>query len=39
MRWISGPIYVPAAGQQTNYVEIGGATNRPNRFYRICVGL
>ena len=39
MRWISGPICVPAAVQQTNYVEIGGATNRPNRFYRICIGL
>jgi hypothetical protein len=36
---ISGPIYVPAAVQQTNFVEIGGGTNRPNRFYRICIGL
>ncbi len=33
---ISGGIVVPGSGQvSTNFIEIGGATNKPARFYRI----
>lgn len=33
---ISGPIVIPGSGDTlTNYVDIGGATNLPSRFYRI----
>jgi hypothetical protein len=33
---ISGPIVVPGSGQvSTNYLDTGGATNRPARYYRV----
>jgi hypothetical protein len=33
---ISGPIIIaPNGGATTNYVDVGGATNRPSRFYRV----
>jgi len=33
---ISGPIIINFAGQTTtNYTDVGGATNRPSRFYRV----
>jgi hypothetical protein len=36
---ISGPIIINVLGDTTtNYVDVGGATNRPSRFYRIRLG-
>ena len=36
---ISGPIIINAVGDTTtNYTDVGGATNRPARFYRIRLG-
>jgi fibronectin-binding autotransporter adhesin len=33
---VSGPIIIPSAGDMTtNYVETGGATNAPARYYRV----
>jgi hypothetical protein len=33
---VSGPIVLPGSGDvSTNYLDIGGATNSPSRFYRI----
>jgi len=33
---ISGPIVLPGSGDvSTNYLDIGGETNVPSRFYRI----
>jgi autotransporter-associated beta strand protein len=33
---LSGPITIPGTGDTTtNYVDVGGATNSPSRFYRI----
>jgi hypothetical protein len=33
---ISGPIIINVVGDTTtNYTDVGGATNRPSRFYRI----
>ena len=35
---ISPTSYVPGSGDVTNsYLDVGGATNRPNRFYRVTV--
>jgi hypothetical protein len=36
---LTGPIIVSGSGQiGTNYLDIGGATNSPSRFYRIRFG-
>ena len=36
---ISGPIIINVVGDTvTNYVDVGGATNRPARFYRVRLG-
>ena len=36
---ISGPIVIPGSGDvTTNYLDLGGATNMPSRFYRIRLG-
>jgi hypothetical protein len=36
---ISGPIPIPGSGDTTNtYPDVGGATNRPSRYYRIRLG-
>jgi len=36
---ISGPIIINVVGDTTtNYTDVGGATNRPSRFYRVRLG-
>jgi len=36
---ISGPIIINTVGSTTtNYTDVGGATNRPSRFYRVRLG-
>jgi hypothetical protein len=33
---LSGPVIIPGSGDAvTNYVEVGGATNAPSRYYRV----
>ena len=35
----SGPIAIPGSGDTvTNYLDAGGATNVPSRYYRIRLG-